>query len=293
LRFIGKPPREGINVSETHALAEAGTLVVGVSLIFALFVMVLVFLVELAIVFIPTETEAKLFSSWTPDDLVPIVAWDERVIEARALLGRLTAHWSDSPYTFRLEVTESVVPNAMAFPGGLIVLTTELLDQVESANELAFVLGHELGHFRNRDHLRMLGRTAVIGVFFTTLGSGEGGAGFGVSIADITLRNFSRGQETDADEFGLELVVAEYGHINASWSFFDRMAGEQSQFTDLAVYLSTHPLAGDRSEELRRHARSLGWSVEGPVVELPWGEPGKSKHESVEIETESLFEVRK
>ena len=114
MRFVARKPREGINVSDTHPLAEAGTLVVGLSLLFMAVVLALVFIVELVLLYVSPETEAELFSNWTPDDLVSIVADDERLIETRALAARLADHWPDSPYTIRVEISDSEVPNAMA-----------------------------------------------------------------------------------------------------------------------------------------------------------------------------------
>ena len=120
MRFVARKPREGINVSDTHPLAEAGTLVVGLSLLFVAVILALVFIVELALLYVSPETEAELFSNWTPDDLVSIVADDERLIETRALAARLVDRWPDSPYTFRVEISDSEIPNAMAFPGLLL-----------------------------------------------------------------------------------------------------------------------------------------------------------------------------
>ena len=44
--------------------------------------------------------------------------------------------------------------NAVALPGGNIVVFAGLLKEIKSENELAMILGHELGHFAHRDHLR-------------------------------------------------------------------------------------------------------------------------------------------
>ena len=270
MKFVPRKPREGINVSKTHPLAEAGTLVLGLSLIFVAIVAALIFFVELVLIYVPAEAEARLFETWTPDDLVSTVADDERLVETRELTARLAQHWPDSPYRFRLEISDSDVPNAMALPGGLIVVTTALLEHVESENELAFVLGHELGHFRNRDHIRMLGRSVILSFFFAALTANEGGASLGVSIADLTLREFSRDQESAADEFGLEVVYAEYGHVNESWRFFDRLIDDDRSISGLATYIATHPSAGDRIEDLKRRAQMRGWPLTGAVKNLAW-----------------------
>ncbi len=172
-------------------------------------------------------------------------------------------------YPFRLEIDDSDGANAMALPGGLIVVTRGLLDQVESENELAFVLGHELGHFRNRDHLRALGRGLVLSLVFS-VATGNDVAGLGIKAADLTLRGFSREQESRADEFALAIVHSEYGHVNQAWRLFERWDTQHNDASVLTTYLSTHPQPGDRARRLRELAEQGGWRLSGDVTTLPW-----------------------
>lgn len=269
MRFIARKPREGINVSDVHPLVEAGTLVAGLTAIFVAIALLLIFLVEIALYFVPAETEARLFADWLPEDLVTISPFDDRLYETQLLVDRLTGHWVDAPYAFRVEIDDSELANAMALPGGLIVVTEGLLDEVESENELAFVLGHELGHFRNRDHLRALGRGIVLSLFFAVV-TGKDASGIGINVADITLRGFNREQESKADEFGLAVVYAEYGHVDEAWRLFERWDAGGDGFLDFVAYLSTHPQAGDRIAELQVLAEREGWSIEGQVAPLNW-----------------------
>lgn len=267
MRYVAKKPKEGINVSDVHPLAEAGTLIAGLSAIFIGIALLLIFLIEVALYFVPVETEASLFADWLPDDLVTISPSDNRLYETQMLVDRLAVHWPDVPYTIRVEVDDSELANAMALPGGLIIVTQGLLDEVESENELAFVLGHELGHFKNRDHLRALGRGVVLSLFFTVI-TGNDASGIGINLADITLRGFNRRQESDADEFGLAIVHAEYGHVNEAWRLFQRWDEEREPA--LVSYLATHPDAGDRVELLRKMAEAEHWPDDGDVTSLKW-----------------------
>ncbi|MDH3748711.1 MAG: M48 family metallopeptidase, partial [Gammaproteobacteria bacterium] len=173
-------------------------------------------------------------------------------------------------YTFRVEIDDSPELNALAFPGGLIIVTAGLLDEVETENELAFIIGHEMGHFKNRDHIRGLGRGVVLGIFFAAISSSDGGATLGTSIADLTLRGFSRRQESGADRFGLELVHQEYGHVADAWRFFERISEGNESFIELVSYLSTHPPPKNRIEDLIESAGKNGWSVTGDVTQLDW-----------------------
>ena len=269
MRFVPKQPKEGINVSDTHPLVEAGALVVGLSALFLAIAVSLIFLVEIALYFVSTEDEVALFGNWLPDDLVTVAPDDERLQQTQLLVDRLAAHWPDSPYDFRVEIDDSEVANAMALPGGLIIVTKGLLDQVDSENELAFVLGHELGHFKNRDHLRALGRGIVLSVFFA-VATGNDVGGIGIKVADLTLRGFSRKQESKADEFGLAIVSSEYGHVNEAWRLFERWDIEEGNIIDLITYLSTHPETGDRITDMKLIAEAEGWRLEGNVTPLGW-----------------------
>lgn len=269
MRFVTKIPREGINVSDEHPLVEAGTLVVGLVALFVIITLTLVFLVEVVLFFVPEDTEARLFSEWLPEDLVSVSPTDARRLETQQLVDRLAARWPESPYVFRLEVDDSDAANAMALPGGLIVVTRGLLDQVESENELAFVLGHELGHFRNRDHLRILGRGLVLSLVFS-VATGSDVAGLGVKAADLTLRGFGREQESRADAFALAAVHSEYGHVDQAWRLFERWAASDVDASALATYLSTHPQSRDRAQRLRELAERGSWRLSGDITPLPW-----------------------
>jgi Zn-dependent protease with chaperone function len=269
MRFVAKQPKEGINVSDTHPLVEASTLVVGLTAIFVIIALALIFMIELALYFVSTEDEVNLFGDWLPEDLETVAPDDDRLFETQLLVDRLALHWPDSPYTFRVEIDDSDIANAMVLPGGLMIVTQGLLDQVESENELAFVLGHELGHFENRDHLRALGRGIVLSIFFAVVTDSDV-AGIGLKATDITLRGFSRRQETKADEFGLSIVNSEYGHVDEAWRLFERWDVEDSSVIDLASYLSTHPESGDRIIDMKRQAEAEGWLSTGNVTPLNW-----------------------
>ncbi len=273
MKFVPRTPRDDVNVSDEHPLTEAAILTLGLGIIITVVAAAIIFFVDLVVVVVPPETEARVLESWTPSFLQPPNKDDKRVNETRMLLERLASHWRDAPYPFRLEVTESEDANAMALPGGLIIVTTGLLDRVETENELAFILGHELGHFRNRDHLRGLGRGVALALLLAVIGSSDGASQLGFVITDLTARGFSREQESDADNFGLEIVYAEYGHVNQSWRLFDRLLQEEGG-DGLLVYFSTHPSSDDRIEELKIYARRKGWPLDGPTKTTGWQDGG-------------------
>jgi len=228
VRFVSKQPREGINVSATHPLADAGILIAGLGIAIFLITLALVFFVELAVKLISPKAEIALFESWQAEGLLVDRVEDDRQAQLQSLL-----------------------------------------DQVESENELALVLGHELGHFHHRDHLRGLGRGVLLGVLLTILTGGDV-AGLGSSVADLTVRSFGREQESQADEFGLRLVYAEYGHTAEAYRLFERWEQDQAPSDAVSAYLSTHPMPGNRVRAMQDFVTDQGWRANGRVTALPW-----------------------
>jgi Zn-dependent protease with chaperone function len=269
MKFKARVVEEGINVSKTHPLAEAGTLVVGLGAMFALTIAAFLMMIEVSLYFVSPEDEAALFADWTLTELNAQATSDPRVRETQALVDRLSQHWPDANYQFRVAIYDSETPNAMAVPGGLIIVTEGLLDQVTSENELAFVLGHELGHFKHRDHLRVLGRGVALSVLMA-VASGTDVTGVGLSLADLTLRSFGRTQEAEADRFGLELIHAEYRHINQAWRFFERLVDGGHEIPDRWSYLATHPNPTDRKAALINQAKENRWNTSGELTRLAW-----------------------
>jgi predicted Zn-dependent protease len=147
------------------------------------------------------------------------------------------------------------------------------MKQVESENELAFVLGHELGHFRNRDHLKSLGRDLALALLIATLSQGSSVGDLAALSGDLAGRSFSRetGREAEADAYGLSLVVAEFGHLEGATDFFEKLpAPENVVERSLSSYLNTHPLSEERIEDMTRLAEEKGWPAEGELTPVPW-----------------------
>ena len=256
------------NVSPEHPLGELATLVLGLAL---------VGLALLAVVWLAVEGAVR----WLP------VAWEERVFagsplesprarELDALMRRLARHWPENAYALEIEVVEAPAPNAFAAPGGQLLVTSALLEQAASENELAFVIGHELGHVAGRDPLRALGRGLLVSLALAAVG-GDEGASLAASAAQLGARSFSREQERAADRFALRLVAAEYGHVAGAADFLRRLpdAGEGGAAVRAASWLATHPRSAARVAELEALAHQNAWATAGELTPLPAGLRGE------------------
>ena len=267
MSFEPRLPRDDVNVSKTHPLAEASWLLLGAAAAGLLLALLAFAATELVSRWLPANLEARwfggLFESFVGDEPGEEPARGEA---ARALLLRLAAHRPENPYAFQLGVLEDEALNAFALPGGTIVVTRGLLDAAESENELAFVLGHEIGHFAARDHLRAIGRGLILSlVLRSVVGSGAGDAVPALS-AELASRGFARDQERDADAFALGLVAAEYGHVKGADHFFSRLPDADAGFgAHAAAWFATHPVSESRIAALHDLARRRGYATEGPL----------------------------
>ena len=202
--------------------------------------------------FIPPSVERQLGAVVVPvfeQQAKPSPAQDTLNQMLDRLEAQLPAEGQKRDYRVLYVPTSTV--NAIALPGNAIVIYDGLVKQAESENELMMVLGHELGHFAHRDHLRGLGRSLllqiVIATFFGDVSSLQSIAASGV--AAVSRSQFSQSQEREADEYGLTLLQKTYGHVAGATDFFARMS--QHTGADLA-FLSTHPAPGKRVQELNR-----------------------------------------
>lgn len=261
-------PDDRVNVSGTHPLKEAGMLVGGIVGFVVLVTVGTAVSIDVLVPFLPPSLEMQVFGwlSSPPDEDEPADSEEARV---QALVDRLASRWPENPYRFNVVILSDTDPNAFAFPGASIGVTRGLLEQVGSENELAFVLGHEIGHFKNRDHLRGLGRGLALTLAVTAVASsGAGVAGNLAALAGtLAARSFDREQEADADAFGMELVAAEYGHVDGAGRFFEKAPDPGGILGEgVAGYLSTHPYHEDRIEALERLADRRGWQRRGDLT---------------------------
>jgi len=278
VKFDPSLPEDGINVSHTHPLREALLLVGGVIAIAAALAVALAVAIDLAAPHIPVELEARLFSGWFDHAIEDDEEAAPRERLLARLLNRIAQHWPENPYVFEIAIWDEPEPNAVALPGGVIAVTSGLLESVESENELAFALGHEIGHFHNRDHLRGLGRGIAFSLLLVAVG--VGGGGNAVQLASLAgqfaQRDFSRDQEIEADRFGLALLAAEYGHVSGAAAFFEHLPERDGVLgAGFASYFSTHPVHADRIRALHAAANEMGWELRGERQPLPSLSPAR------------------
>jgi len=172
----------------------------------------------------------------------------------------------DMPYTFKI-LNERKELNAMAAPGGFIYITRALLEALESDDEVAFVLGHEIGHVAG-DHIRKQLSQAIAGSILLDILTG--GSSQLVRIgADIMFSlyqsGYSRQHERDADTRGVRYMKAAGYNPVAAITALKKLGMER--YKGLVRWFGTHP---DIPSRIQRIADMLGVDPE-TLQPLPQG----------------------
>ena len=254
--YVARELKGNVNVSPRHPLKEAAKLLAGILAIVAVVYVLLGVAVEALVAFVPDQLESRLagvFKDNLPRKAVAAAIPAQKLTDELAALAGLKDH-----YVTYLAPEEDA--NALALPGGIIVIFSGLEKKLHYEDELAFVLAHELGHFKNRDHLRSLGRALVVFMISAVLLGDNNQATQSISQWLAGSENsFSRRQEAAADLFALELVRKKYGHCAGAVSFMKR-SEEFEKIPPFLALFSTHPAWGWRLHALqtvieKRHYR--------------------------------------
>ncbi len=198
-------------------------------------------------------------------------------------VGEKLASVSDMPGgPWHFLVVDVPEPNAFALPGGFIYVTRGLVALVNSEDELAGVIGHEIAHVTARHASKRIGAAvltapvsiatgiagAAVSVVSPSLGNVLAGTG-PLLTGGLVIAPFSRKQENQADEIGQQLA-ARAGYDPAGISRFlhtlDRevtlLAGEERSFH----FLDTHPMTPGRVGRTAKRAEGLTRAEGRPVA---------------------------
>ena len=154
----------------------------------------------------------------------------------------------------RVVVLDHPMVNAFALPGGYVYIMRGLIARARGPDEVAGVLGHEIGHVRYRHGLQSAIQSGGLGFLLGTV-FGDFAGGTAIILASRTLLSsaFSREAEREADAFGVDLMLKAGGNPEGLAGFF-RSAGGNGPPGALS-WITSHPASAEREEAIRRMAR--------------------------------------
>lgn len=168
-------------------------------------------------------------------------------------LDALVRRIERDPGTLKVRVVNIAMVNAVALPGENVFVFRGLLQQAQSPDELAGVIGHEIGHVRNRDVMQALLRQMGLSIL---LGGADSNIGGGVNA--LISATYSREAEARADSYSIRAMQRANVTPLATAGFFARLAEmeEAVKGTPAALgYLASHPVSASRERAFKSSAR--------------------------------------
>lgn len=201
-------------------------------------------------------------------------ATDPRVAEVRELGTLLVSKISEAdrkrrPFEYSFEVIDSPELNAFAMPGGPVYIYTGLLDRMETKDEVAGILAHEIIHVQNQhwanayaqQQKRALGLTVLLGL----LGAGQAAYDLaGLADAYFAGLPYSRKHEMEADSIGYDLALRAGFNPKGMVDVFKVLVSESKGKVD--ERLSTHP-------DTQRRIKTLEQRLAKDAAKLPAPRP--------------------
>ncbi len=248
MHYTPKLPDDSVNVSSENPLSTAVKLTVSLALLAVIGYFLMGAVINIAVDSITPQQEQKLASMLSVD----MKSSETNSNYLKKVTQKLTA-CANLPYDIHVAVMEDKELNAFAVPGGMIYVTSGILAKMQSENELAFIIGHELGHFKHKDHLRALGSRIVLGAISLMLGSDYGMASS--MTLGIGSAKYSQSAELAADAFGLEVMHCAYGSVTDATKMFEKM----DEGKEWRYFIATHPGFGERVAKMKVLIREKGY----------------------------------
>lgn len=163
------------------------------------------------------------------------------------------------PWRMRIIGNDSTL-NAFATPGGYIYFYSGLIRYLENEADFAGVMAHEIAHASRRHSTDQLvkkyGLTLVI-----SLALGENPGRLAQIAAGIVSLQFTRSDEEEADEFGVQYLNPTVYDARGVAGFFEKLEA-RGETNPTPEFLRTHPKPENRVESINNKWEELG-SKEG------------------------------
>ena len=160
-------------------------------------------------------------------------------------------------FEWEFTVLDSEIQNAFCLPGGKVAVYSGIMDGMNNEAELAFVVGHEIGHAiarhggerMSRSILQSLGAVLVSAAFDNETID----AIYGTTTEIGVMLPYSRSNESEADKIGLILMARAGYDPSASYTFWKRFTNNAEGSSKLESILSTHPCDSDRIKAMEEN----------------------------------------
>jgi len=166
--------------------------------------------------------------------------------------NKLISYVDRSAIRYKFRVIETDEINAFAIAGGNVYVTTALLDFIDNEDQLAFVIGHEIGHI-DRKHSSLMIQALALAY---SIGGTDAEMIAGIAY-NILTTPFTKYQEYDADQAGAYFSHNAGYDAYASLKFFDKLSTkmeeeqQRTNSTNIDYIMRSHPWSSDRATRIK------------------------------------------
>ncbi len=218
-------------------------------------------------IFINNQTESAIGKNVAAEITKEHTLFTEKklVDKVQAVGRRLSAVSDRKDIEYKFYILADNELNAVSLPGGFIYINKGLT-QILSDDELAFVLGHEIGHVAARHAVKKIQSNMAYQLILSIAFAGAGDK-TSSNITDIRKAanmaynlielGYSREDEYESDRLGVKYAFKAGFNPDASLSSLEKLKNNQIQESKILVYLRTHPYVDDRINALKKFIPEL------------------------------------
>ena len=204
------------------------------------------------------------------------------------IVDRLLSTRPDQPYNIRVAISPHQMVNAVALPGGRIIVFQGLLNVAESPEELAGVLAHEIQHVLLRHSTRGIIRGLASRILLTLMVGDTNSAMEMVmnTAGKLDGLRHSRNMEREADRQGMDMILTAGIDPSGMVRLFEKLqareklltqgknvkkSGQEEDASTWTEYLSTHPAGHNRVSQLKKQVAMSDKKSYTPLLpDLDW-----------------------
>jgi predicted Zn-dependent protease len=220
----------------------------------------------------------KEYSAYV-EEMIGVYENPELTAYVKAVGDKLTAVMDRPLFEYKYSILATEEPNAFSIPGGHLYVTTGMFPFLESEDELACIMAHEIIHANNRHVIKSNRRGIIPGILQipgaiigAVVDENLGNAMMSpfAKLGSLTHASYNRRQEIEADVEGIEIAARAGYNPDALKSILSRLGrfGEiVSGEEETKDRYATHPLTDQRVEKINKTEPKLEIVESPPVVE--------------------------
>jgi predicted Zn-dependent protease len=170
--------------------------------------------------------------------------------------------------SIKIHIINNSEVNAFALPDHNLVIYTGLLEDAKSAEEVAGVMAHEIGHMEKQHVMKKLAKEIGISMLFLLAGGNENFEVIKETSRVLSSTAFDRSQEREADDFAVEAMAKAEIDVEPFGSFLFRLSTKQ-EIPDELVWISTHPDSKARAANIFTSKKDLAYTPKS-ILATPW-----------------------